>query len=138
MFGMTAGTLASVSAIPAMIAGVGVFFIAWAACVWLICAILVAVAAHGRGHSGYVWLLLAIVLTPLPAALMLLMFADRSDRRRRRDAGRGKEGLRLCPFCSEVIRSQALRCRFCLMDLARHAEPVPAQFRDQLMEPRAR
>jgi hypothetical protein len=135
MFGMTAGTLTAVSAIPGMIAGVGVFFIAWAVFVWVICAILVAMAAHGRGYSGYVWLLLAILVTPLPAALMLLMFADRSERRRQLDAEQGKDGLRLCPSCSEVIRTEALRCRFCLVDLARDKEPA-AQLPDQRMEPR--
>lgn len=138
MFGMTAGTLAWLSAIPAMIAGVGVFFIAWVACAWLICAILVAVAANGRGRSGCAWLLLAVLLTPAPAALMLLVSVDRSERRLRRDASQGKEGLRLCPSCSEVVRSGARRCRFCLADLTRGPDLAAAQLPDQRMEPRIR
>ena len=138
MFGMTAGTVAAVTAVPAMLAGAGVFFIAWAVGAWLICAILVAVAAHGRGRSGYAWLLLAVLLTPLPAALMLMVFVDRSERRRRRDAAHGKEGLRLCPSCSEVVRSQARRCRFCLADLTRRDEPAAVRLSDERMEPRLR
>jgi hypothetical protein len=138
MFGTTAGMLAAAAAIPAMVAGAGFFFVAWAVAAWLICAILVAVAAHGRGRSGPAWLLLALLLTPLPAGLMLMVFVDRSDRRRRRDAAQGREGLRLCPSCSEVVRSQARRCRFCLADLTRRDEPAAVRLSDERMEPRLR
>ena len=131
MLGM-AGTLATVTA---AIAGAGVFLVAWVVAVWLVCAVLVALGAHSRGRSVPLWLLLAILLTPLPAALMLLMFPDRSERRDRREARRGRNGLRLCPSCSEVVRSEARRCRFCLADLTRKTV-VPALLPEERVEPR--
>ena len=139
MFGMTAGTLAAataITAIPAMIAGAGIFFIAWAATAWVICAILVALAAHGRGRSAWAWLAFAILLTPLPTAVILVAFTDRSEQRQRIDATRSRDGLRLCPSCSEVVRSQARRCRFCLADLTRRDEAAVARLSNERREPR--
>jgi hypothetical protein len=136
MGGTSAAMLGVLAMVPAMIAGAGAFFVAWAATAWILCAILVALAAHGRGRSGPAWLVLAFVLTPLPAALMLLTFGDRSERRLRRDALQGREGLRLCPSCNEVVRSEARRCRFCLADLTRRAEPAAARLTGGRMEPR--
>ncbi len=132
MLGM-AGTLATISA---ALAGAGLFLIAWVVTVWLVCAVLVGLGAHSRGRSVALWLFLALLLTPLPAALMLLMFADRTDVRVRRDAAQGRSDLRLCPSCGEVVRKEARRCRFCLGDLTRKAEPASRQLPDERVEPR--
>ena len=132
MLGM-AGTLATFTA---AMAGASIFVAIWLVLAWLLCVILIAIAAHGRGRSPLWWLCLAILLTPLIAALMLLLFAERPDLRVRRDAREGRGGLRLCPSCSEVVRSEARRCRFCLADLTRRAEPLPALIPDDRVEPR--
>lgn len=132
MFGM-AGTLAMVSA---ALAGVGLFVLAWVIVVWLVCAVLVGLGAYSRGRSLPLWLVLAVLLTPLAAALMLLMFPDRTEVRVRREAQQGRNGLRLCPSCSEVVRREARRCRFCLADLTRKVEATPQQLADKRVEPR--
>lgn len=120
MLGM-AGSLATVTA---MIAGAGLFVTGWAVGAWLLCALLVGFAARSRGRSLVAWLLLAVVVTPLVAALLLISFADRSHVRVRADARRGRDGQRLCPSCAEVVWAEARRCRFCLTELAR--KPVAA------------
>lgn len=132
MLGM-AGTLATISA---TLAGAGIFLGAWLLLAWLLCVILVAAAAHLRGRSPLGWLFLAILLTPPLAALMLLLFVERPDLRMRREARQGRGGLRLCPSCSEVVRSEARRCRFCLADLSRRTEALPALVPDDRVEPR--
>ena len=138
MFGTAsalAGTLATVSA---AVAGAGLFMAAWVIAVWLVCAVLVGLGAHSRGRPVPLWLFLAILLTPLPAALMLLVFPDRTELRVRREAGRGLNGLRLCPSCGEVVRKEARRCRFCFADLAaRNVEAAPPRrLPDERVEPR--
>jgi hypothetical protein len=132
MLGM-AGTLSSVAA---ALAGAGLFLVAWLVSVWLVCAALVALGAQSRGRSVPLWLFLAILLTPLPAAVMLLLFPDRTDLRARREARQGRNGLRLCPSCGEVVRGEARRCRFCLADLTRKAEAATRLLPDERVEPR--
>jgi len=67
---------------------------------------------------------------------MLLVFSDRSEVRIREHARQGRSGLRLCPSCSEVVRDQAGRCRFCLADLNRRAQAVAPSLPVERMEPR--
>jgi hypothetical protein len=132
MLGM-AGTLATISA---TMAGASIFVAGWLVLAWLLCMVLVALAAHGRGRSPLLWLALSILLTPLLAGLMLLLFAERPDQRMRRDAQEGRAGLRLCPSCSEVVRMEARRCRFCLADLTRRGEPANTIVPEDRVEPR--
>jgi len=127
------GTLATLAGV---IAGAGVLLIAWLVSIWLVCAALVALGAYSRGRSVPLWLFLAILLTPLPAAVMLLLFPDRSELRQRRDAKLGRDGWRLCPSCSEVVRAEARRCRFCLADLTRRVDALPRQLSPERVEPR--
>lgn len=117
-----AGTLATMSA---WLAGFGVFVLAWLGGVWLLCAVLVAAAAHQRGRTAFGWLLLALVLTPLAAGLLLALFPPQLDARIRADARRGRRGWQLCPSCNEAIRRDARRCRYCLLDLTRRVATLP-------------
>lgn len=48
------------------------------------------------------------------------------------------EGMRKCPFCAEIIRSEAKICRFCQRDLpAEPSEDSPAAAGFDAVEPRA-
>jgi hypothetical protein len=118
------GMASTLGAVTALIAGAGLFVAGWAIGAWLLCALLVGFAARSRGRSFALWLLLAVVATPIVAALMLMSFADRSASRVRDFARKGRDGLRLCPSCAEVVWGEARRCRFCLADLAPKPAPV--------------
>ncbi len=117
------------------LASVGVFLIAWVVSAWLLCAALVALGARERGYSAVLWLLIAVLLTPPLAALMLLTFGDRQEWRVRRNASENRDGLRLCPSCNEGVRAEALRCRFCLADLIRPADRRAPTFLQERVEP---
>ena len=91
----------------------------WVLFAWLITAWLVARGATGRGRSAFGWFLLAILLAPPVAALMLLVLPDLGQSRQRRLAAGRKAGLRLCPSCAEVVRLEARCCRYCGVDLER-------------------
>ena len=120
------GMASTLGAVTALIAGAGLFVAGWAIGAWLLCALLVGFAARSRGRSFALWLLLAVVVTPIVAALVLVSFADRSASRVRDFARKGRDGLRLCPSCAEVVWAEARRCRFCLADLAPKPAPTPA------------
>ena len=47
---------------------------------WLILAVVVGAAAHARGRDGGAWFVLAIVISPLIAVLMLLAFPVKDKR----------------------------------------------------------
>jgi len=123
MFGSSLfGATSTLAAISAVLAGTGIFVVGWVVSVWLVCAVLVAVAAHHRGRFAPLWLFLAVLLTPVLAGLMLVLFPDRTELRQRRDARRGRGGWQLCPSCGEAVRREARRCRFCLSDLTRRGD----------------
>jgi hypothetical protein len=43
---------------------------------WLICAIVVAVAAEARGRNGFGWLVLAVFISPLLALILVLVIPN--------------------------------------------------------------
>lgn len=99
----------------------------WLLLVGIIAALLVARAASGRGRSGFGWLVLAVLMTPPLAGLLLLLMPDLGENRQRQLARRGKAGLRLCPSCAEVVRAEARCCRYCGVDLDRLDRQQAAQ-----------
>jgi len=90
--------------------------------IWLIFAVIVGIGASGRGRSGFGWFLLAVVISPLLAVVLLFLLPPRKGV----DA---KSGLELqdtedrvrCPECAELIQREAKVCRYC-----RHKLESPA------------
>jgi hypothetical protein len=69
---------------------------------WLLFAIVVAVAARARGRGAFGWFLLAVVISPLLAAVLLAFLPVHQ----RRDH-------QTCSYCAEVIKRQAIICKHC-------------------------
>lgn len=79
---------------------------------WLVCAFAAGAVAHRKGYSQWIWLVLGLLLGPIP----LLLMACLSDNRRRRS----------CPYCAESILPAAIVCRHCGRDLeATDIRPAP-------------
>lgn len=81
---------------------------------WLLFALVVGQIASGRGRSGFGWFLLACLISPLLAGIILLLSANL-----RRQAERPNPSTHVkCPDCKELILKEAHVCRYCGCKLA--------------------
>lgn len=81
---------------------------------WLIFAVVVGVAANARGRSGFGWFLIALLISPL-IALILVLVMKKVEPQVARPAVPTDE--RPCPFCAETIKKAAIKCRHCGSDI---------------------
>lgn len=110
---MLKAVAATLAGFAGLIAGAAIGLGSWLVLAWLFGVALVALAGRERGRGALAWGLLAFLLTPPLAGLMLLVLPSRVAERERRLAKRRAGGRALCPMCAEVIRIEALRCRHC-------------------------
>jgi hypothetical protein len=78
---------------------------------WVFCGIVSAMIAVSRGRSGCAWLLLGVIFGPFGFAVALLPKIENDP----------KESLAKCPFCAELVKPEAVKCKHCGSELT----PVP-------------
>lgn len=81
---------------------------------WAVFAILIGVWAGAWGRSGFAWFIIALILSPLIAAIILLIAGKTGRGSASRDPNRPHPSTHVtCPDCGEYIRMEARVCRFC-------------------------
>jgi energy-coupling factor transporter transmembrane protein EcfT len=78
---------------------------------WFVLSFVVAFYARSKGRSFFGFLLLSFLLTPIVGGIAALL-AD-SDRRALEQRLLGGGQSKKCPSCAEIIRREAVKCRFC-------------------------
>lgn len=94
------------------------------------CILLCFVAANVAGNKGRSFggiLLLSLILTPLTGLIVALCMAPNRTATEAAKVASGKS--KKCPFCAEVIKAEALVCRFCGKDQPVKNQPVEENWR---------
>lgn len=83
---------------------------------WFVFSIVAGIIASSNGRSGFGYFLLSLILSPLVGVILAaaLPKINKNTERAALDSGDFKK----CPMCTELVRREAVKCRYCGSDFS--------------------
>lgn len=83
---------------------------------WIVFAVLVGLLASSKGRSGFLFFFLALILSPIVGLVIALVIPKNNEIVESKAIENG--GMRKCPSCAELVKSEAKICKHCQSDLS--------------------
>lgn len=91
--------------------------------IWVTLSVVVGVFSSSKGHSFFGGFVFSLLLSPVIAGLIV---AIRKPNVAQQEAAALSEGdVRKCPFCAELVKREAVKCKHCGSQIS--PEPAPVE-----------